>query len=236
MTWSWIDVLWRWNQQFCDGLDVGNEGWDDTKVLAWSWGRVELTFAEMRKTAGRTGLLDGNQGSRFWTCEVWDAQETSQLWSWNKEQEFRWNSGLEDIASWETSANRWYLNPDTEWDHLGVSYPMFESQVRNRQPWALCWADHLCGEGSSCYRAWKRSKHLHARSSFHQTSQNGSGKSQHMCTDRKGGISPKTDRSWFKQERLDSRGSQLAAALPALLYRFQGCCVLNRNCIPVQES
>ena len=49
---------------FADGLEIGSEGWGD-KFLVWSYGRVKLTFAEMGKTAGRAGLLDGNQESDF---------------------------------------------------------------------------------------------------------------------------------------------------------------------------
>lgn len=38
------------------------------------WG-AELSFAEMWETARRTGLVDGNQELRSWTCEVlWDVQ------------------------------------------------------------------------------------------------------------------------------------------------------------------
>ena len=106
---------------------------------------------------------------------------------------------------------------------------------REKKAWVLCWADHLCGEESSCSRAWKLSKHLHARSSFHQTSQKGSAKSQHVCTDRRDGMCPETDRSRFPQGRPDSHGLQLTAA-PPLLCRFQGRCVPTKNSIPVQES
>lgn len=138
------------------------------------------------------------------------------------------------MTIWKMSAIRWYVSHGTEWDQLGVSYPMFESQGKNRQPLVLHWADH---SGGSHHRAWELSRHLHARSRFHLTSQNGSGKrvNTYIQTGKTACLWRETGAD-FKGRDLAVTGHSLPVTLPPPLCRCQGNSVVGKNSIPVQEA
>lgn len=55
-----------------DELDVGCEKKgkvnDDSIVLGWITWRLDLSFTEMGKTAGKTGFIEEDQGAQFSLC------------------------------------------------------------------------------------------------------------------------------------------------------------------------